>query len=242
MTLEEIARRTVPLIDLTSLGEGDSEARIDALCDQAICYSVAAVCVWPEFVARCASRLQNTSLHIATVVNFPDGGTDIDSAREVTLRCVAEGADEIDLVLPYRAWLQGDDSTAKRMIEQVKGVCGSARLKVILETGRLRNRENIQMASQLAIESGADFIKTSTGKIPVSATPSAAEAMLDAISASGGRVGFKASGGIRTVRQAGNYLRIADRIMGPDWVGVDRFRFGASSLLDACIPYLEVRS
>ena len=238
MTLEEIARRTAPLIDLTSLGEADSGEKVDALCEQAIRHNVAAVCVWPEFVSRCVARLDGIPRHIATVVNFPDGGTDIDSALDLTRRCVARGADEIDMVMPYRAWLLGDDATAKRMIEAVKQACGAARLKVILETGRLGGRKNIRAASRLAIDAGADFIKTSTGKTPVSATPSAAEEMLIAIGESGKPVGFKASGGIRTLRQAGNYLRLADRVMGPDWAVVDRFRFGASGLLAACTPYL----
>ena len=110
---------------------------------------------------------------------------------------------------------------------------------LILETGRLGGKDNISAASNLAILNGADFIKTSTGKVSKSATPGAAQAMLAAIQASGKPVGFKAAGGIRTLRQAGNYLRLADRIMGNDWAGRGTFRFGASSLLEACLPHIR---
>ena len=239
MTLEEIARRSVGLIDLTSLGDNDTAQQIDTLCDRALQFNVAAVCVWPDFVAQCHKQLQGFSIHLATVVNFPDGGTDIHAAVQLTEQCLGDGADEIDLVMPYTAWMHGDVETARGMIQEVKKACGSNHLKVILETGSLKTGSNIQAASELAIDAGADFLKTSTGKIPVSATPGAATVMLSTIQRSGKDIGFKAAGGIRTLRQAGNYLRIADQVFGPDWVTPSRFRFGASTLLDACLPYLE---
>lgn len=235
---QDVARRAVGLLDLTSLGDHDSTPMIDELCERARAYRVAAVCVWPRFVDHCADALAGTAIELATVVNFPHGSDNIDLAVAETKTGIHQGADEIDLVMPYAAFLQGDRQTAETMIRSVKTACGDARLKVIIETGRLKTRENIQAASRLAIDAGADFIKTSTGKIKVSATPSAARAMLEVIRDRDPSVGFKAAGGIKTLRQAGNYLRLADALLGPGWVSADHFRFGASSLLDACIPFL----
>ncbi|MGI9309658.1 MAG: deoxyribose-phosphate aldolase [Gammaproteobacteria bacterium] len=235
----DVALRAVGLMDLTSLGDNDSAPMIDALCNRARAYQVAAVCVWPQFVTQCAECLAGTSINLATVVNFPGGGTDVDVVVGQTRISVEQGANEIDLVMPYNAWLNGEEGVAANMVYSVKQACDNAKLKVILETGRLRTRQNIIAASRLAIQAGADFIKTSTGKIPVSATPSAASAMLEVISDGHRSVGFKAAGGIRTLRQAGNYLRIADTLLGPGWVTPDHFRFGASSLLDACIPFVQ---
>lgn len=242
MTLADIARRSVSLIDLTSLGDDDSEVQIHRLCQRALSVEVAAVCVWPEFVAQCREALMGSSINLATVVNFPDGGIDIDAAVALTRNTIDDGANEIDLVLPYTAWMAGDAETAREMIRSVKAACGPHHLKVILETGRLRTHDRIRAASQLAIDAGADFLKTSTGKIAVSATPSAAGIMLETIRRSGKDIGFKAAGGIKTLRQAGNYLRLADQTFGPNWVRPDHFRFGASSLLDACLPHLAPRS
>jgi deoxyribose-phosphate aldolase len=235
----EVARRSVGLLDLTSLGDQDTDRMVGALCARALQYRVAAVCVWPRFVSQCAAALRGSGIDLATVVNFPHGGVDINLAVTETQRSTDQGANEIDLVLPYRAWLAGDTQVAEQMIREVKQACGHARLKVILETGRLKSRDNIMAASRFAIASGADFIKTSTGKIRVSATPSAARAMLEVIRDGHRSVGFKAAGGIRTLRQAGNYLRIADQLLGPEWVTPAHFRFGASSLLDACIPFIK---
>lgn len=235
----DVARRAVGLLDLTSLGDADTAPMIDGLCERARASQVAAVCVWPRFVDRCADALAGTAIDLATVVNFPHGGPNTELAVAETATSVNQGAKEIDLVMPYAAFLKGDLITAETMIRSVKAACGGARLKVIIETGRLKTRENIQAASRLAIDAGADFIKTSTGKIKVSATPSAARAMLEVIRERDPAVGFKAAGGIKTLRQAGNYLRIADELLGPEWVTADHFRFGASSLLDACIPFLQ---
>lgn len=235
----EVARRAVGLLDLTSLGGQDTDRAVGALCERALQYQVAAVCVWPRFVSQCAAALQGSGVDLATVVNFPHGGEDINLAVSETRSSIDRGANEIDLVMPYRAWLTGNSQVAERMIREVKQACGHARLKVILETGRLKSRENIMAASRLGIESGADFIKTSTGKIRISATPSGARAMLEVIRNGHRSVGFKAAGGIRTLRQAGNYLCIADQLLGSEWVTPDHFRFGASSLLDACIPFIK---
>lgn len=232
------ARRALPLLDLTDLGEACSEAAIDTLCRAARASAVAAVCVWPRYVGRSARLLAGTPVRIATVINFPDGGTDIERAVEDTTEAIADGAHEIDLVLPYRAFLAGDIATARAMVAAVREACeGERLLKVILETGTLASPDAITGASRLAIEAGADFIKTSTGKSPVSATPEAAEAMLLAIRDHAGErgVGLKVSGGLRDVADAARYLDLADRIMGPDWVSPRTFRLGASSLHAALV-------
>jgi deoxyribose-phosphate aldolase len=228
-----VARRALPLLDLTDLGETCTETKIDALCRDAKAGPVAAICVWPRFVTQGARALSGTGIRTATVINFPEGGEDCARATDDTAEALRDGADEIDLVLPYRALMRGDAALARDMVEAVRDVCGSATLKVILETGELGNPERIQVASRLALEAGADFLKTSTGKSPVSATPEAAEAMLTEIRASGRPAGLKVSGGLRNVADAAAYLALADRIMGPDWVTPKTFRLGASSLYGA---------
>jgi deoxyribose-phosphate aldolase len=214
------ARRALRCLDLTDLSESGSGAAIDALCAKALDPRgpVAAVCIWPQFVSRAREALKGSPVHIATVVNFPAGGEDVDRVIDDLHEALGDGANEIDLVLPYKAVLRGDLRRAAEMVSAVRDVVDQGRLlKVILETGELREPALIETASRIAIEAGADFIKTSTGKTPVSATPEAAEIMLEAIKASGRPVGLKPSGGIRTVEDAGLYLDLADRIMGQGW-------------------------
>ncbi|KQP33764.1 2-deoxyribose-5-phosphate aldolase [Methylobacterium sp. Leaf104] len=233
-----IARRALPLLDLTDLGESCSESAIDTLCRDARASVVAAVCVWPHYVSRAARLLTGSPVRVATVINFPAGGDDIERAVEDTTEALADGAHEIDLVLPYRSFLAGKTGPSEAMLAAVRDVCDAGRLlKVILETGTLAAPEAITAASRLAIDAGADFIKTSTGKSPVSATPAAAEAMLLAIRdhAAGHPVGLKVSGGLRSVADAGTYLALADRIMGPDWISPRTFRLGASGLHGALV-------
>ncbi|MGU3667651.1 deoxyribose-phosphate aldolase [Methylobacterium sp. A49B] len=230
-----VARRALPLLDLTDLGETCTETKIDALCRDAKRGAVAAICVWPRFVEQGARALAGTGIRVATVINFPAGGEDCARATDDTAEALRDGADEIDLVLPYRALLRGDGAFARDMVEAVRDTCGAATLKVILETGELGDPGRIREASRLALEAGADFLKTSTGKSPVSATPEAAEAMLAEIRASGRPAGLKVSGGLRSVADAGIYLDLADRIMGPGWVGPRTFRLGASSLFETLI-------
>jgi deoxyribose-phosphate aldolase len=237
-----IARRALPLLDLTDLGDSCSDQAIATLCGKARASCVAAVCVWPQHIGRCVALLAGTPVRIATVINFPAGGTDIERAAEDTAEALHDGAHEIDIVLPYRALLAGDARTPTDMIAAVREVSGRAILKVILESGAMPDVMQITEASQLAIAAGADFLKTSTGKSAVSATPQAAEAMLAAIRDSGRPVGFKVSGGLRTVADAALYLAIADRIMGPDWVEPKTFRIGASSLHDALTQSLRERA
>ena len=171
-------------------------------------------------------------MRVATVVNFPAGTDAPDAAAAVTAAAVAAGADEIDAVLPYGAWLAGDDEHAAAVLDAVRAATGGRTMKVIIESGELPDRAAVDRAAHFAIAHGADFVKTSTGKTPVSATPEAAEIILEAIAVSGRPVGFKAAGGIRTLADATTYLDLADSIMGPGWASPATFRFGASGLLD----------
>jgi len=239
--LRRIAERALPLLDLTSLNDGDDDAAVAALCQRAVtpAGAVAAVCIWPRFITLARGLLEHSGVRVAAVANFPAGGDNLAAALRETQDIVNQGGDEVDLVMPYARWLAGETEPMSEMIAACKATCGDAvLLKVILETGRLREPPKIYVASRDAIEAGADFVKTSTGKIEVSATLAAAEAMLRAIRDSGRDVGFKAAGGIRDTQTAGDYLAQADRIMGPDWADPWHFRFGASGLLDDLLKHL----
>jgi deoxyribose-phosphate aldolase len=240
-----IAVRALRSLDLTDLTETCTDQAIDALCKKALDPRgpVAAVCVWPQFVRRAQDNLKGSPVRIATVVNFPAGGEDVSRVTDDTQEALSDGANEIDLVLPYNAVRRGDLAVATEMVEAVRDLVDGGRLlKVILETGELKDAGLIETASRIAIDAGADFIKTSTGKTPVSATPEAAEIMLNAIKASGRSVGLKPSGGIRTLADAEVYLDLAGRIMGPGWATPQTFRIGASSVYDALIAAIEGRA
>ncbi|MBA9067694.1 deoxyribose-phosphate aldolase [Methylobacterium sp. RAS18] len=227
----DLARRALPLFDLTDLSDACTAAAVEELCEKARASGVAAVCVWPRFVADSVRGLRGSGVRVATVVNFPEGGEAVERTVAETRATLSDGADEIDLVLPYCALKRGDAESARAMVEAVRAACAGRLLKVILETGELEDPGLIAQASRLSLEAGADFIKTSTGKTAVSATLPAAEIMLDAIRARGGRpVGLKVSGGLRRVEDAAAYLALADRIMGPDWASPNTFRLGASAL------------
>lgn len=235
------AARALSMLDLTSLGDDDTPASVGAMLKRAVTPAgpVAAVCVWPAFVAQAKSALAGTTVSVATVSNFPHGRPDIAGAVAVTKQAVADGADEVDVVWPYGSWLNGNAAFARDLVSACKEACGpGAHLKVILETGRLQTADAIAGSSRDAIAAGADFIKTSTGKTPVSASLEAAHIMLEAIRESGKPVGLKPSGGIRSTEQAIAYLRLADKVMGPGWATPETFRFGASSLLDALLKTL----
>ncbi len=232
----ERARQIVSLLDLTSLTGVETDAAIETLCARATgpCGQVAAICVFARhlpLVKSCLARLGAEDVELATVVNFPRGELDpLGSVREIE-DAMTLGATEVDLVFPYRAFLGG----LQERVAAYLGVCRQAcpvRLKVILETGELGTRESIRAASLLAVDLGADFLKTSTGKSAVHATPLAARTMLEVIAERGGTVGFKASGGLRSMDDALIYLRLAEEIMGGDWISPRTLRFGASSLLD----------
>ena len=224
-----VAGRALRLLDLTDLADTCTATRIDALCRDAHIGGVAAVCVWPQFVHQAAHALAGGPVRIATVINFPAGGEDVERAVEDTAEALRDGAHEIDLVLPYRAFLRGDAAAARALVEAVRETAPKACLKVILETGALGSTDTVAKAARLALEAGADFLKTSTGKSAVSATPEAVAAMLGVIREAG-RCGLKVSGGLRTLADAGAYLALADRIMGPGWASPATVRLGASSL------------
>ncbi|GEO87224.1 MULTISPECIES: deoxyribose-phosphate aldolase [Alphaproteobacteria] len=237
-----IAARALGLVDLTNLKDDCTPAQIDALCAKAVTPfgHTAAVCIWPRFIARARAQLGPDSLvRIATVVNFPSGDMKLEDVLAETREAIADGADEIDLVIPYRALIGGDTAAVMAMVEAVRAVCAEpVLLKTILETGEIKDAGLIRRASELAIAAGADFIKTSTGKVAVNATLEAADIMLQAIRDSRKKVGFKPAGGISSVADAGLYLRLADTILSEDWVMPSTFRFGASGLLDDILAVL----
>lgn len=228
-----LAARLLPLLDLTSLGEDDTPARIEVLCAAARTPHglPAALCVYPEHVTTVRRTLQGTTARVATVVNFPDGSSDRDRVVREARRALAAGADEIDLVLPYRALRRGEAILAERVVTACREVCGEgSTLKLILETGELGTSELVRQACAIGLAAGVDFLKTSTGKVPVNATPEAAALMLDAIAQDGGRCGFKAAGGIRTLADATIYLDLAESRLGAGWIDPAHFRIGASAL------------
>jgi deoxyribose-phosphate aldolase len=237
-----IARQAIGLLDLTDLDDATNAERVSRLCERAAEHGTAAVCVWPDFVAQCAAALRGTGVAVATVVNFPTGDERAHAVRVVTERALADGADEVDVVLPYRWWLAGDERRAAGVLDGVVGAAAAAvrpaRTKVILETGAM-GRDAVGRAARFAIAHGADFVKTSTGKTEVSATPDAARAMLEEIRSAGRPVGLKPSGGIRTLADARTYLALAEEIMGPGWATTGTFRFGASGLLDVLVGLVD---
>ena len=232
MSDADLARRALALLDLTDLADDATAEGARALCRRAVSgpVPVAAVCLWPRFVAAAREALGMSAVRSATVVNFPDGGTPIAPVLRETEEALEAGADEIDLVLPWRAVLAGQTTAATAMVRNVKMHCGDKLLKVILETGEYPDLDKVRIASELAIAAGADFIKTSTGKTARSASIPAARVMLGVIGMAARPVGLKPSGGIRTLADAKSYLDLADAIMGPGWVSPATFRFGASGL------------
>lgn len=244
--LQQTARQALALMDLTSLNDDDSEAVIRELCARAKTPAghPAAVCIYPAFIATAREALAEQSLggkvKVATVTNFPHGEADIERAAAETRAAIAAGADEVDVVFPYRALMAGDAEVGQELVAACKRECGDKVLKVILETGELKDAGLIDRAGMLAIDGGADFLKTSTGKVKVNATLNAAKILLTAIKASGRDVGFKAAGGVRTAEDAAAYLQLAEQVMGADWITPAHFRFGASGLLGSLLDTLSV--
>ena len=240
--LKDTAQKALSLLDLTDLTDTCDAAAIEKLCAQAQTPSgtTAAICIWPRFVAQARGILgKGHAVKIATVVNFPAGDLTVAEVVAETKQAIADGADEIDLVIPYRDFITGDEGAVTDMVTVVKAACTPpVRLKTILETGELKDPALIREASDLAIAAGADFIKTSTGKVSVNATLQAAEIMLNAIKASGKPVGFKPAGGVRTVSDAAEYLALAASILGDNWATPKTFRFGASGLLGDILSVL----
>ncbi|KFE44434.1 deoxyribose-phosphate aldolase [Pseudomonas syringae] len=243
---EQLARRAIGLLDLMALNADDTDQRIIGMCQRALTPlgPVASVCVYPKFVllARTAlDRLRTPDIRVVAAVNFPYGSANIESAASETRAAVMAGADEIDVVNPFRTLLCGDQQVGMDLVAACRDACGPrTRLTVTLETGDLRDPQTILDASRGAILSGADFIKTSTGKVVVSATPQAARIMLESIAEVGGQVGIKYAGGIRTFQDAKQYLDMTQARFGPHWLTAERVRIGASSLLDDLLIQLGV--
>lgn len=231
-------RRILALMDLTSLNAEDTDASIQALCRRADTPlgRPAALCIGPAHVATAARTLSELGLRpavrVATVANFPAGTGSPDTVVPEVIAALEAGADEIDVVLPWRQLMAGDALAAERLVQACRAACGERVLKVILESGELNRPELIRTAATIALEAGADFLKTSTGKVAVNATPEAARLMLEEIAARNPACGFKAAGGLRSQAQAQVYLDLAAELLGPGWVEARHLRLGASGLLD----------
>jgi len=231
------------MIDHTTLEGSDSEGKVIQLCKKArLPYApmpelptVAAVCVYPNMVATAKKALEGTGVNVASVATaFPSGMAQLHIKLDDTRYAVDQGADEIDMVISRGEFLKGNYSFIFDEIAAIKEACGKAHLKVILETGELETYENVRKASDIAMYAGADFIKTSTGKIQPAATQPVTLVMLEAIRdyyrKTGTKVGMKPAGGIRKAKEALQYLVLVKETLGADWLNKDLFRFGASSL------------
>src|SRR5690554_2134095 len=231
------------MMDLTTLEGKDSDGKVIQLCQKAKyphpsfpdLPTVAAVCVYPSLVALAKKQLSGTKINVASVATaFPSGQAPLSVKLDDTRFAVSEGADEIDMVISRGAFLSGEYNKVFDEIAEIKDACGEAHLKVILETGELLTYENVRKASDLAMHAGADFIKTSTGKVSPAATQQVTLVMLEAIRdyfyETGKMIGMKPAGGIRTAKQAIQYLVLVKETLGAAWLTNEYFRFGASSL------------
>jgi deoxyribose-phosphate aldolase len=239
--LRAAAARALACLDLTNLDEACDAAATADLCARARTRHgpVAAVCIWPAFVAQARAALAGSGIRIATVVNFPGGDEDVLTVRTAVRAVIVDGADEIDMVVPWRALAAGEQGVVAATVYEVKDAAGRRTLKAILETGELRDPGLIRRAADEALAGGADFLKTSTGKVPVNATPEAAAVLLEAIRGSGRDVGLKPAGGVKTTADAAVYLDLCDRAMGEGWATPARFRIGASGVLAALLATLD---
>lgn len=235
-------QQLIPLLDFTSLNDSDTPEHIHNFCQKAVTTfgTVAAVCIYPQFVRQAARQLQGSGVNVATVVNFPKGEDTTNSIAAITT-AIENGAHEIDVVLPYRLFLQGQQREVLEFINGCRLACGiDIVLKVILETGILMDSAKIIAATELAIEGGADFIKTSTGKTSIGATESAVRSILSVIQAySMRKIGLKVSGGVRSIADALFYTELTAEILGDAWITAKTFRIGASQLLDNILRHLK---
>ena len=246
---------TLSMIDLTTLEGKDSPGKVKQLCYKAAHLhdqypdlpNVAAICVYPTMVPIAKKALTDTNINIASVAtSFPSGMADLQSKLDEVKSVVDAGANEIDMVISRGRFLQGDYNYVSDEIAQVKDACSDAHLKVILETGELVTLDNVRLASDIAMEAGADFIKTSTGKVSPAATPPVVLTMLEAIrdfeTKTGKQIGMKPAGGIGTAKQAIQYLVMVKETLGEDWLSPDLFRFGASSLANDVLMQIVKQS
>ncbi len=246
------------MCDLTTLEGKDTEGKVRQMCQKAKTplsgdllvklgipqTSVAAVCVYPNMVSSAKLALLGSDVKVAAVATgFPSGQYPLDNRLNDVIETVSFGADEIDMVINRAAFLEGDYETVFDEIVQVKRACGNAHLKVIFETGEIGAYDNVRRASVIAMDAGADFIKTSTGKIQPAATMPVTLVMLEAIRdhyyETGVRIGMKPAGGIRTAKEALHYLVMVAETLGDDWLTPDLFRFGASALVNDLLMQLD---
>jgi deoxyribose-phosphate aldolase len=244
-------RLAVSMMDLTTLEGADTPGKVEALCSKARrpdpadpeVPPVAAVCVYPTLVAVAKHALAGSGVKVASVATaFPSGQASMAVRLADVADAVDAGADEVDMVINRGAFLAGRYREVFEEILMVKESCGAARLKVILETGELGTYDHVRRASMLAMAAGADFIKTSTGKIQPAATLPVTLVMLEAIrdfhDRTGRMIGMKPAGGVRTAKQSIQYLVLVNETLGPAWLTPEWFRIGASSLLNDCLMQL----
>lgn len=252
LTYRKMMASVLGCIDLTSLEGSDTNEKIIAICRKAKTIAdtgkglpnVAAVCFYPPFVSTAKKELEGTDIKVASVAGaFPGGQSPIHVKTEEVKFAVGEGADEIDMVISRGKFLEGAFGVVFDEIAAIKEVCGPARLKVILETGELQTVKNIRKASEIAIDAGADFIKTSTGKVSPAATAEAFIVMADTVKEyfekTGKMIGLKPAGGISTPEQAITYYQLLHAIAGENWLNKNFFRVGASRLTDELIKKLQ---
>jgi len=238
----------IGMIDLTTLEGSDTVGKVRSLCAKALVPDPldpttprpAAICVYGDMVATAKAALGDSGIHVAAVATaFPSGRASMPVKLADTRDAVEAGADEIDMVIDRGAFLSGDYLTVFNQIAEVKQACGTAHLKVIMETGELVTYDNVRRASYLSMLAGGDFIKTSTGKVQPAATLPVTLIMLEAVrdwrDLTGSQVGVKPAGGIKTTKDAIKYLVMVSEIAGDDWLSPEWFRFGASSLLNDLI-------
>ena len=243
-----LALKAIELLELTSLNADDTQERLIALCHRAITPvgNVAAVCVLPRFAGlarRTLDDLHARDVSVVATVNFPNGGAPVATVESEVRAALLAGADEIDLVYPFNAQLGGDKQIGVQLIAACSAICGRrAPLTVTLETGVLRDPQIIHQVGRTAIREGASFLKTSTGKQVVSATPQAARILIEAIAELSAPVGLKAAGSVRTLSEARAYIQMAYTRFGSFWLEPERLRLGGSSLLDDLLSSLGVRT
>lgn len=230
-------------LDLTSLNDDDTPEKIAALtkkADQGELGHVAATCVYPKFLTQTFNETAAKGINRATVINFPSGQGTPEKTAADTKAAISSGANEIDIVLDYKSFLAGDVKTAAELLKTCREACGKdVALKVILETSDFTDYRDVYAASVLALECGADFLKTSTGKSAKGgASLEAAATMLQAIKDTGSDAGVKVSGGVKTVADAAQYISLTESMMGKDWITTDKFRFGASGVLNDILVVL----
>jgi|tagenome__1003787_1003787.scaffolds.fasta_scaffold20979084_4 deoxyribose-phosphate aldolase len=237
MSAPDELTRALSVVDLTRLERPDAAEAIDALAAKAVspAGTVAAICVYPEWI----ERVIGTGVPVAAVANFPAGEDDPDLAAREAAGAVETGAAEVDVVVPWRAFAAGDGGAIERVVAATRAAIGDATgLKAILETGSLDGPDAIREAGERALSAGADFLKTSTGKVGGGATLEATRVLLEVVK-NAGHGAVKASGGVRTAEQAAEYLALADEVMGAGWATPERFRIGASALVDDLLGRLE---